>query len=98
MSLTHALRSLFTRPAAHRRPRTPIRRPALPYRPTLESLEDRTIPSAGVAPAPLAPPTLAAAAQAPAAQQLVSNLPLSITGVTAQNGQLVALGQLGSHP
>ncbi len=62
----------------------------LSLRPSLEGLEDRVVPAA---------PHLGPAILAP----MVSNshasvLPLSITGVTAQNGALVAQGLLGSLP
>jgi len=47
----------------------------------------------------LAPPALAPALAAPqAVHQVTSMLPLSITGVSIQNGQLTAQGLLGSTP
>jgi len=96
VNLVSSLQSFFTRPTAVRRPVVRhAHHGSNGYRPRLEPLEDRTIPSASPA---LAPPVLAAAAVAPAAQQLTTMIPLSITGIAVQNGQLVAQGLLGSTP
>jgi len=62
-------------------------------RPTLEALEERTVPSATNAAAPALGPALMSGFLN---QSHASVLPLSITGVTVQNGQLVAQGLLGS--
>jgi len=62
------------------------------YRPVLEGLEDRMVLSA----APALPlPALAPALAAPATQ-LASVIPLRITNVLVQDGQLIAQGLLGS--
>src|SRR5262249_37024176 len=92
VSMVQSLRSLFARPTALRRPRP--NRPAPLYRPAVEGREHRRALSPA---APLAPPAFAAAFAAPAAQQLTSMIPLSITGVSVQNGQLVAQVLLGGQ-
>src|SRR5437763_13441296 len=89
-----SLRAL-SRGSELRRPRKPQPRTAPRFRPTLEGLEDRTVPS--TAPA-LAIPALGPALVAPAPHQISSILPISITNVAVQNGQLVAQGLLGSTP
>jgi len=65
------------------------------FRPGLETLEGREVPSAS----PIAMPNLGPALVAAAApqQQAVSIIPLSITGVSIQNGQLIASGLLGNQ-
>src|SRR5262249_11543394 len=94
VSLMQSLRALFGVPATRRfgkpQPRTAPR-----FRPTLEGLEDRTVPSATAA---LAVPTLGPALAAPAPHQISSVFPISITNIAVQNGQLVAQGLLGSTP
>jgi len=74
-------------------PRKPQPRTAPRFRPTLEGLEDRTVPSAA---AGLAVPALGPALVAPAPHQISSILPISITNIVVQNGQLVAQGLVGS--
>ena len=73
-----------------RRPATSCFRPRL----RLEDLEDRTVPAA-----PIAAPTFGAALFAPLAPSSHQStvVPLSITGVAIQNGQLVANGLLGDQ-
>ncbi len=66
-------------------------RPAY-FRPCVEAIEDRIVLSA----AALAPPALAPALVAPA-QAAASLVPLTITGVSLQNGVPVATGLLGSQ-
>jgi hypothetical protein len=89
LNLSHLLgRRASTRPVS-RRPATSF------FRPRLEGLEDRTVPSA----APVAAPALGPALFGPLApaHQQSAVLPLSITGVSIQNGQLVANGLLGNQ-
>jgi hypothetical protein len=97
MSMTSLLRSFW---GAKRQPR-----PAGPrvnsrnFRPALEGLEDRCVMSA----ATLTPPQAAfgpavVGPLAPHAPHPASVLPLHFTGVTVQNGQLVAHGLLGVNP
>jgi len=87
-----SLRALI-RVSEVRRPRKPQPRTAPRFRPTLEGLEDRTVPSAAAA---LAAPALGPALVAPAPHQISSILPISITNIVVQNGQLVAQGLVGS--
>jgi len=61
------------------------------FRPSVEAMEDRLVLSA----AALAPPALGPALFAPAAAHGASVLPLKITGVSFQNGQLMANAVLG---
>jgi hypothetical protein len=89
-----SLRALIRVPGT-RRPRPPQPRTAPRFRPTLEGLEDRTVPSAAPA---LAIPALGPALVAPAPHQISSILPINITNIAVQNGQLVAQGLLGSTP
>jgi hypothetical protein len=76
------------------------RRPAAPkfscFRPSLETLEERTVMSAPMAMAPALGAALVAPQAAPQAAAPV--VPISITGVSAQNGGLVANGLLGNIP
>jgi hypothetical protein len=66
------------------------------FRPQVEGLEERVVMSATALPPPvLAPALVATAAHNTNAQASV--LPLSITGVSVQNGQLVANGLLGNQ-
>jgi hypothetical protein len=58
----------------------------------MESLEGREMPSAT-----LAAPDFAAALTAPVQHQVAQVVPLQITNVVVQNGQLIAQGTLGSH-
>jgi len=62
------------------------------FRPGVEAIEDRIVLSA----AALAPPALGPALVTPA-QQAASLVPLQITGISVQNGQVVANGTLGSQ-
>jgi len=70
------------------------RRPVVSRRPSLESLEEREVLSHSPV-APVAEAVLVA--QAATVQQPVS-LPVTITGVSIQNGQLLANGLLGNQP
>jgi len=74
--------------APRRRPR-PVPR----YRPALEGLECRTVPSAS----PFMPPVAVAVQLATPAAHVTTVLPLTVTSVAVQDGQLVATGQLGSY-
>jgi hypothetical protein len=68
-------------------------RPSAPtyFRPSLDGLEERVVPSAS--------PALAPALFAPAAHHAAAaHVPISITGVSVQNGQLVASGLAGITP
>jgi hypothetical protein len=65
-------------------------------RPALEGLEDRVVPAA-----PVLPPGQIAGLFAPLVHQHQAHnsvIPISITGITAQNGQLVAQGLIGINP
>jgi Planctomycete extracellular len=91
VTLVHSMRSWLNKVAPKqdsKRRRAPARR-----RLAVEGLEDRFVLSSTAA---LAPPALGAALAAPAPHQATTMLPLTITGVSIQNGQLLALGQLGS--
>ena len=92
MNLFESLRTLFAGPVTGRRPHASGSRAAPQFRPCLEGLEDRVVPSA----APMAAaPHLAPAQVAPAVHQLTSIIPISITNVAVENGQLVAHGLVG---
>jgi hypothetical protein len=67
-------------------------RPPAPtyFRPSLDGLEERVVPSAS--------PELAPALVGHAAHHAAASLPISITGVSVQNGQLVASGLVGNSP
>jgi len=90
VSLLQSLCAIFavSGPRRQRNPRTVPR-----FRPTLEGLEDRTVPSATAA---LAVPQLAPALAAPPPHQISTILPIRITDIVVQNGQLVAQGVVGS--
>jgi len=96
---TEMLQGLFGRrtgrgPAARAAKSAGAAAGTLRFRPSLFNLETREVLSS---PAVLAPPTAPALVAAPTTQvgQIV---PLSITNVAVQNGQLVAQGLLGSTP
>ena len=91
MSLMQSLCALFTVSSPRRRKPQP--RIAPHFRPTLEGLEDRTVPSAA---AGLAVPALAPAQVAPAVHQVSNIININITNVVVENGQLVAQGLVGS--
>jgi len=89
--------SLFHRPkpSGFRDRITPRRPPqALRLRPRVESMEERTLLSTAALTAPVDVPALVGKA---AKQQISSSLPLKITGISVQNGQLVATGTLAGH-
>lgn len=68
------------------------------FRPTLECLEGRVTPSAtSLMPRPVLGTALASVTPAASQQQSFAMLPLSITGISVQNGQLIANGLLGSN-
>lgn len=69
-------------------------------RPALESLEERTVPAAGLLPGPALGHALVANLAAPAAAPLqqTPNLPISINSVSVVNGGLVASGLVGGIP
>jgi len=87
---------LFSRPKARRTGAT-LRRPVHSFRPTVETLEAREVLAS---PASLGPPALGAALVSAAApqHQALAQLPLRITNVAVQNGQLVANGLLAGIP
>jgi len=64
------------------------------FRPTLEGLEARDVPSAAPIAAPVLGPAIVAAA---APQPTGSVIPLSVTNVTVNNGQLMLNGLLGNQ-
>jgi len=93
MSMSSLLRSLWGRPV---QPACLRQAPGRHFRPTLEGLEERTVPSVTpLAPAALAPalagPAIAGRAVAHAAHPI-----LSVTSITALPTQLLATVQLGN--
>jgi len=92
MTFVRMLRSFFPSSAPGKTSK-PAARPT--FRPALEGLEAREVLSS---PASLAAPDLGPALTAPLAQPAASTFPLSFTGVTVQNGQLLAQGLIGSLP
>jgi hypothetical protein len=97
--LTRSLRSLLAGPA-DRPARNRRRQAGIGYRPELEGLEKRLVLSGGpVLNLPMLAPALAPASHNHTSpHQVTTMLPLSITGIQVQNGQLVAQGLLGSNP
>src|SRR2546429_327435 len=81
----------FSRPGQTTPARAP--RPAARFRPVVEALEGREVPSATAAAPDLAP---ALAAPAAAAHQAASILPITINNVVNNAGSLVANASLGA--
>lgn len=94
MDLVRSVSSWFTGPTS-RGGKGLLGSRASRFRPVVEGLEDRTVLSTA---SPLAPVDLGPALAARAPHQVSSMLPLRITDVVVQNGQLVAQGLLGSNP
>jgi hypothetical protein len=92
MNLFQSLRTLFGGRVNGQPSHISRSRAAANFRPWLEGLEDRTVPSAAPM---LAVPNLGPAQIAPAVHQITSIIPISITNVVVQNGQLVAQGLVG---
>jgi len=94
MTFVRMLRSLFNPLSRDGKKSRPMAsRP--PFRPALEGLEAREVLSS---PATLAAPAFGPALVAPLATPAAPTLPLSFTGVTVQNGQLLAQGLIGNIP
>ena len=101
MNWVQSFRSLLTRKPAPKRPAGPRNSAGFRYRPSVEGLETRLALSAAPS---LLPVSLGSAlvgnghGHGHNQHQAQSVLPMTITGVTAQGGQLVAQGLIGVNP